>query len=131
VVDTNILFSFFWDNSFTKKLILSSEFELISSEQALKEIKKYKKEIMRKTKITDKQFENYYKQLKLVVDFQKEKDYQKDKKEASGFSPDEYDSDFFALCLKYGCFLWSNDKILKEQSRVKVLSTEDIIELFF
>ena len=30
-------------------------------------------------------------------------------------SPDKDDAEFFALCLKFSCFLWSNDSMLKNQ----------------
>ena len=39
------------------------------------------------------------------------------------------DIDFLALALKLKCLLWSNDKLLKEQSKVKVINTEEMISL--
>lgn len=45
IVDTNILFSFFWQESLTRKLLITSNLELISSEIALEEIEKYSQEI--------------------------------------------------------------------------------------
>jgi len=35
VVDTNVLFTFFWEGSFTKKLLVKQELELFSPEFAL------------------------------------------------------------------------------------------------
>ncbi|MEK6928390.1 MAG: hypothetical protein AABW65_00335 [Nanoarchaeota archaeon] len=35
----------------------------------------------------------------------------------------------FALALKLDCAIWSNDKKLNEQDKVKIYSTEDLIEL--
>ena len=46
--------------------------------------------------------------------------------EAEKFSPDEKDVMYLALALKLKCAVWSNDKKLKQQDRVKVYSTEDL-----
>jgi len=56
VVDTNILFSFFWNDSFTKKLLISKKFDLISPEISLKEIQKYSKDIIKRTKTNNSGF---------------------------------------------------------------------------
>ena len=69
--------------------------------------------------------------LKDIVKFEKKQDYFNFISEARKLSPDVNDADFFALCLKYLCILWSNDSMLKNQDKIKVLSTEEIIELFF
>ena len=129
VVDTNILFSFFWRDSFTKKLLTSKKFDLISPEMSLKEIKKYSKYIMKKTKIDKNTFTRNYNEMKKFIRFINEKEYFNFLKEATKISPDKADSHFFALCLKNKYHLWSKDSLLKKQNKVKVFSTEDIIEL--
>lgn len=131
VVDTNILFSFFWKDSMTKKLLITSNFELVSPEIALEEIKKYSNELCKRLKISNKEFAEHLKKLKEIIKFIAKSEYPAFLKEAEQFSPDKNDSEFFALCLKYSCALWSNDSILKHQDKIKVLSTEDIIEIIF
>ncbi len=131
VVDTNILFSFFWENSLTKKLLITTNLELMSPEIALKEIKNYKNEIIKKTGISGINFINELKKLKLLIDFVKKKSYDNFIKKSIKISPDKNDSEFFALCFKHSCFLWSNDRILKNQEKIKVLSTKEIIEIMF
>jgi predicted nucleic acid-binding protein len=131
VVDTNILFSFFWKESFTKNLLINSKFELVSPEFALAELEKYSKEIIKKTKITKKRFDLELLELQKVVSFVKRDIYKKFLKNAEDISPDRFDVDFFALCLSFDCFLWSNDSFLKNQNEIKIFSTEEIIELFF
>ena len=54
VVNTNILFSFFWQKSLTRKLLITSSLDLISPEFALFEIEKYSQDIIEKIKITKK-----------------------------------------------------------------------------
>jgi len=43
------------------------------------------------------------------------------------WAPDIKDVQYLALAEKYGIPIWSNDKRLKNQSVVKVFSTEEII----
>jgi len=129
VVDTNILFSFFWKESLTKKLIDNPSFNLVSPETALLELKKYKEEIKNKTKINEKDFNFLFVQLKQQINFINKKDYDKNIKAAEEISPDKADSDFIALSLKYNCPLWSNDAILKKQDKIAVISTKELIEL--
>ncbi len=40
------------------------------------------------------------------------------------------DIDFIALALKENCPLWSNDKLLKKQIRVKIINTNEIEQIF-
>lgn len=131
VVDTNILFSFFWEGSFTRKFLVSKKFDLISPKTSLKEIIKYSKDIIKRTKINQSKFNEYYNNLKKFVIFIDEKEYINFLKEATDISPDKNDSHFLALCLKNKCLLWSKDSLLKKQNKVKVLSTEEIIKLLF
>lgn len=126
VVDTNVLFSFFWKNSVTYKLLL--KLEVYSPEYALEEIKKYEKEIMKKTGLSKKEFNELRKELAISVNFIPIDDYRGKLKEALKISPDENDIDFFSLCLKLNLPLWSNDKLLKNQKRIIVLNTYDVLD---
>lgn len=60
--------------------------------------------------------------------FAKEEEYSKFLPEGRKISPDPDDSDFFALALKLDCPIWSEDKKLKEQSRIRVLNTRELSE---
>jgi predicted nucleic acid-binding protein len=131
VVDTNILFSFFWKDSFTCRLLKELDLELISPIFALEEVKKYRLEIMKKTKLSISEFNTLVEDLKKYVLFISEKDYNIFKNKSLEFSPDKGDIDFFALCLKEKCFLWSNDFLLKEQDKVEVLSTKELVNILF
>jgi predicted nucleic acid-binding protein len=131
VVDTNILFSFFWKESFTRKLLLSKKFELIAPKIALLELERYYNEICKKVKINKKEFDKLLDELKKFVKFVEGKEYSSFTNEAIKISPDETDVDFFALCMLNSCFLWSNDALLKDQNRIDVFSTEEILDLLF
>jgi len=47
---------------------------------------------------------------------------------AKEISPDPDDVAYLALALHLGCPLWSNDKALKKQTKVKVYSTQELLQ---
>ena len=51
-------------------------------------------------------------------------------KEAEQISPDTKDTEYLALAMKLKCAVWSNDKKLKTQDKVKIYSTEDLKKEF-
>ncbi|MBI4895257.1 MAG: hypothetical protein HY831_02060 [Candidatus Aenigmarchaeota archaeon] len=44
--------------------------------------------------------------------------------------PDHNDIKYFALALKLNCGIWTNEKILKEQNKIPIYSTEELINIF-
>lgn len=128
VVDTNILFTYFWRNSVFNKL-LKEELELFSPKLALKEIHKYSSEIIRKTKLTKKEFEDLIKDLALEVEFIPIKEYSSLLKKATQNLEDKKDADLLALALRLHCPIWSNDKHLKQQKLIITLTTKEIVDL--
>ncbi|MBS3136909.1 hypothetical protein J4232_00620 [Candidatus Woesearchaeota archaeon] len=129
IVDSNILFSFFWRQSVVKRILFLEAFTFLSPAYALKEINKYQDEIEQKAKITHWQFDEQLKILKELVVFVDDDEYNKNYKEALEISPDSNDVDFFALSLHENAPLWSNYGDLKKQNAIKVFSTKEMIEL--
>ena|SRR3989344_2715647 len=127
VVDTNILFAHFWKISFTKKILLNEKIELFSPEYALEEIKFYMKEIMQKTSTSKAEFNELREELALIVKFISIEEYSEFLKEALKLSVDENDVDFLALALKLDCPIWGKDYHLKQQNKIKVLTTKELI----
>lgn len=128
VVDANILFSFFNEKSKARELSTLSSIILYSPEFALEEINKHRGEILKRFSLSDVQFSLILKLLQIVINFVKSEEYTRFLPKAKEISPDPDDVDFFALALKLECDIWSNDTNLKEQSRVKVFSTKDLVE---
>ena len=126
VVDTNVLFTFFWERSFTRKLLIKQELDLVSPEFALEEINSHCDEILKKTDISLEEFKKLRKELAIFVEFIPLEEYSSFMEKASAI-PDTDDIDFAALSLKLDCPIWSNDKELKQQSVVKIFSTSDLI----
>lgn len=137
VVDTNILFSFFKKESFTRTAIISASEELTSPAHSLEELEKHSETIRAKSNLTDEKLDEALSLLKEYVKFVPLDEYSKHLPEAislaSAFSSkdkDEFmdDVDFFALALKEKCSIWSNDKLFKKQVKVKVVTTAELLE---
>lgn len=128
VVDTNVLFSFFWKNSILNKILLDQDLLLFAPEFALEEIKKYEGLIIKKTNLTKKEFDFLREELAIAIEFVPIEEYQDCLKEAIKISPDINDIDFFALSIKLKISLWSNDKLLKNQKKLRVLNTKEVFK---
>ena len=63
VIDSNVLFTFFWKGSVFKKISIKQDLELFSPEFALEEINKYSAEIMRKAKLSREEFRKLKEEL--------------------------------------------------------------------
>lgn len=145
---------FFWKNSVFEGISSKEEIKLFSPEFALKEINKHSSEIMKKAGLTKDTFEKKKKELLEKVEFIALEEYSDFFKQAEllakSYSEEEMrrseasstkdakrplesellkDIDFFALALKLGCSIWTNDKLFKKQSEVSVLTTKEMIEL--
>ncbi len=140
VVDTNVLFSFFKKDSFTRKfIILNKGMELISPELSLEELNKYANELLFKSKLTKNKLEEALLLLRSYVKFMPETEYKAQLKDAEAlaghFSAEDAgefmeDIDFFALALKENCSIWSNDKLFRKQSSIVVFNTAELAKSF-
>ena len=138
VVDSNVLFTSFWKDSIFHELKGSIVSELYSPEFALEEINRYSLHILKKAKLSRKEFNSLKVELASKVIFVPFKEYslfiKKIKDSIKEFSEDEKkeilnDIDFLALAYKLKLPIWSNDKLLKKQKIIDILSIEDIIKL--
>jgi len=129
VVDANIVISALISSlGKTSDIIFSDKFKLYAPEFLLEEIDKHKKEISDKSGLSFEKIDLLLSLISLhlkIIPFSEFKDLIE---KASKICPDPNDIEYFALALKLGCPLWSNDKILK-QSPLKVLSTQEVVNL--
>jgi len=127
VVDTNVLFSYFWKFSITRKILMHQDMELFAPEFALEEINKYKKDIMNKNNLNYEEFEHIKFNLAIAIKFISLEEYSKSLKTALKISPDPNDIDFFALAIKLKLPIWSNDTKLKKQNKIEIITTTELI----
>ncbi len=130
VVDANIVMStLIAPAGGTAELLFLDTLSLVAPELLREEIEKYSKEIVIKSALSEKDFK-----LILAIVFSQIKvippsDYKDFIPTAEKCSPDPNDVAYLALSLQRRCSLWSNDKALKKQEKVKVLSTAELISL--
>ncbi len=127
VVDANILFAALIKISATSDLIFDNSLNLFSVEFIFEEFEKYKDLIMKKTERTEEEFERFMSIIKKRIKLIPYEEFESLISETEKFSPDPKDTEYLALATKLKCAVWSNDKKLKIQDKIKVYSTEDLI----
>tara|TARA_Y100000310_G_scaffold324835_1_gene387234 strand:+ start:10936 stop:11349 length:414 start_codon:yes stop_codon:yes gene_type:complete len=128
VVDTNILFSYFWQDSKTCGIFCKQELDIFAPEFALSELGKYREHIMKKAKISLKDFNIILEDLAYVIPTVPLSDYKRELEHAQELTSDDKDVDFVALALKLDAGLWTKDKHLRSQSKIPVFGTEEILQ---
>lgn len=129
VVDANELFSAMIARGRMLDLLFHSEIELVSPSFIVKEFEKYYKEIAEKSGFSEGETLSFFALLLPQIKFINEKEYASFLSEATKISPDPNDTHYFALALKLNCPIWSEEKKLKEQQKVKILTTKELWEL--
>lgn len=129
VLDANELFSAVISRSKTLDLLFNPRLELIAPQFILEEFQKYFEKISKKSGLTRTEVITWLVLISEKIKFYPIAEYESFMSNAEEISPDPNDSDYFALALKMNCSIWSEDKKLKGQDKVKVLSTKDLIEL--
>jgi len=133
IVDANILFSFFKKDSVRRQVfeeLLSAEYELLSPHFVLVELRSDADRIMQFSGISKGEFEFALSILEEEIKLMPEEKYNKFLSKASEISPHTKDIPYFALSLSLNCPIWSDEKAFKEQSKVKVFTTEELIKSF-
>ncbi len=130
VVDANVLIAaIISPTGHTADLFFSERLQLYAPDFLLEEIEEHKTEIIDKAGLSEINFEQVLVSLALRLKFVSVEELLAIIPTAKEISPDVDDLAYFALALKLDCSLWSNDKKLKEQKRVKVFSTLELLEL--
>ncbi len=129
VIDANVLFSVLIKDSFAYNLLFSGSFHLFTPEYIFTELEKHKEELLEKTERTEEEFFRLLETLKrriVIVPLEEIISYVG---EAKKITPDPADMAYFALALKLNCAIWSNDKRLKEQDKIKVHNTHELSKI--
>jgi predicted nucleic acid-binding protein len=129
VVDANIIFAALIREGITSSLLNHNSLDLLVPGFLYNELLKHKQVILDKTKRSDKDLFFLLDNLEKIAVTVPETYFQEFLEEAEQTSPDPDDVIYFALALKLNCPIWSNDKRLKAQDKVKILSTEELADL--
>jgi len=132
IIDSNELFSALIKDSITRKIILEYASFFLFPSFIFEEMQKHKTELLKKSRMSGEDFSKLLQLiLKKVVIVPNEVliPYRKEAFEiVKNIDPDDV---LFVACALayYNSIIWSNDRKLKKQSRVKVLNTKEIIKL--
>lgn len=134
VIDANILFAAFMKDSTTRKLLLTktpAPLRLYTTPVLMEEVYKYRKLLARKASIAENEVMDLM--LELVsasnIEIVEEKELNTFRDQAEKVSPRKNDAPYFAVALYKKCGLWSNDKPLKRQNSVVVITTKELLEI--
>ena len=92
-------------------------------------IDKHKQEILLKSGLSRYEFDIFVSLISSEIEFVQYPEIKKFIPEAKEITPDINDAEYFALALKLNCSIWSNDKRLKQQNKVKVYSTSELMNV--
>ena len=131
VIDANVLFSFFKEDSSRRKLVINMSLlgeELISPQYCFDELADDKERVKRYSGIDDKQFSKLLSTLETFILPVSETEYLEFAHEAEMLAPHQKDAPYFALALLKNCTIWSDEKAFKKQGKVKVVTTAELLE---
>nr|MDO8087411.1 PIN domain-containing protein [Candidatus Sigynarchaeum springense] len=129
VLDANILFATLVKDGTTSRLFFLDSLHLYAPEFLLEEFKKYESDIRAKTHRDAQDFERILSTFRDRLTFIAKDDVADSLEDAKRVSPDPKDVPYLVVAIKLGISIWSNDKHLKEQQRVKVLATRDLVKI--
>ena len=128
VIDTNVIISALLKDSVTRGILTDFRFIFLLPSFSLSEISKYKEEICKKAGITLQEFYELFERIMRNIQIINHDFYSAYIKEAEGLINDIEDVSFLALALSSNCLIWSDDKHFKQQKRIKILTTKEMIE---
>ncbi|OGJ16301.1 hypothetical protein A3K74_02085, partial [Candidatus Pacearchaeota archaeon RBG_13_33_26] len=123
IVDNNILFSMMKPDSVASKMFAFLNSEFIAPSFILHEFNKYNNECLKKSGLSNKDFNKRKDEIFSRINFIEFNEYKEFIQEALEGLIDEDDAPYIALSLKIKAPVWSNDKDLKKQEKVTILST--------
>mgnify|MGYP006296071523 FL=1 len=131
IVDANILVSGLLKDGITRELLLHNDLELFTPEFIYIEFFNHILELAKKAKMDTKLFKEYADFLiaESNIKIMTKKEVIPFINKAENISPDPDDVQYIAAALTMQCAVWSNDKALKRQNDVKILSTTDLIQI--
>ncbi len=129
IIDNNILFSLMKPDSINSHLFSIIRAEFFAPDFIKQEFTKYEEECFLKSRLSKEDFTKRKKEVFSRIKFVDFLEYKFFIKEAKNSILDTDDFPYIALGLKLNCPIWSNDKDLKKQDKVKVFSTKDIVEV--
>ena len=131
IVDSNRIVAALIKDSYSRKILLHGNLELLTIQVSEKDIEKYKQGILKKAKLTEYQFKVIYEKLQEKFTLLDDGIIETKMKEAKKImdSIDKDDTPFIAAALATKSDIWSDDKHFEKQDKIKILKTKELIKL--
>ena len=132
VIDSNILFSALVKDSLTRKLIFELNEELVFPESIFEELRRNKPDLVKKSKLSEENFDEVLRVISKYIKIIPTEQFKIYREEAWELIKEHSPEDvmFIACALSFeNSILWSDDKKLKRQNKVKVFNTKEVMEI--
>ncbi|VVC00827.1 PIN domain protein [uncultured archaeon] len=129
VADTNVAISAILRPGMTRVLVLYPGFRLYAPEHIVTEIDFHRAELVQKSRLEEGAYSDAVRTVLSNIVIAPELGYRAFEDAAIAISPDHDDWAFFAVALQRNCAIWSNEKRLKNQDKVEVYNTEELLEI--
>lgn len=113
----------------TADIIFSNDVRLFAPEFLREEIEEHKDEFLAKSGLSDNEFAIVLSVVFSCISLIPASEFSDCIAAAEKISPDSDDTEYVALALKKRCVIWSEDKALKAQTGVEVITTGELIRL--
>ncbi len=130
VVDANILLAGFIRTAVTRELLLDPRLRLHAPEHLIYETRKHllgSGGLRQRIGLPAGQIEKIWFVLTQNIESHVQADYLRTYAAALKLAPHPEDAPYLALALSMGIPVWSNDKGMKAQGRVKVFTTQEVL----
>ncbi len=132
IVDTNRIIAALIKDSTSREILLSDELEFLTVGVTKKEIEKYKYDILRKSHLTETEFNLIFSilfsRIYIVSDVVIESKMNEAKEIMDNIDPD--DTPFIALALAIdNDGIWSDDSHFEKQNKVRVWKTYELLKI--
>ena len=133
VLDANELFSAVITrgrehSSWALEALFSEKVELYAPYRLLAELEKHGEEIKSKSGFSSRDFDAFIAVLAMRVRFTPLDEFRREIPEALKLAPHPKDAEYFALALKLGCGILSEEKAFKRQPKVEILNAKELLE---
>jgi len=129
VADTNIVAAAILRKGLTRELLFNPVLSLFSPDRLTAELYGHEAEFVEKSGLTGEQFRQAVALVLSRIDVLPFEFYSHLAFQARQTAPDKDDWPFLAVAMRKNCCLWSNDKKLRQQDKVKVVDTAELREI--
>lgn len=129
VIDTNRITAALIRDNISRKIIFNQNMEFVSPDFVFLEIEKYKDEIIRKSDISEEEFQTMFSLIFSKIEISSIDEHEDFIENAKELIDDIKDVPFIVVALALNTDgIWSDDKHFEKQNKIKVWKTRDLVK---